>query len=366
MTLRNKESNKKKLWIGVGILAFLPIVVSAQDISTLINIPQLSGEDGFNGYINAVYAICISIAALLAVVKIIVAGVKYMFSDIITHKSEAKKDIRSALFGLVIILGAVLILNLINPNLTQFNIDGIYSLPTAPTGGGSTGDTVSDICSTNPRCTVVACTTDCQDEIEECNSEEGRIGQILRNDRIACVGSPTLYENLCGVDGSRCVNTACRFFRFGTCADACQTDGGYFHESGGIGYGLLSGSFDSCSIPIVDREIAYIPCARVSTESGPAYDCTVPATGESLSAFDICTENGANDNIAYEVTNENFIDQSTPQIACVENAATAIPTLSCTSLGRGSFDCTSATNACSTGGGIPSPVEERDDIINCL
>ncbi len=66
----------------------LPTIGFAQE--TLINIPGVGG-DGFDGYINAIYAMFISIAALLAVVKLIVAGVKYMFSDIVTQKSEAKK-----------------------------------------------------------------------------------------------------------------------------------------------------------------------------------------------------------------------------------------------------------------------------------
>ncbi len=61
----------------------------------------------------------ISIAALLAVVKIIIAGAKYMLSDIVTTKGEAKKDIRGALLGLLLIIGAVIILNTINPALTD-------------------------------------------------------------------------------------------------------------------------------------------------------------------------------------------------------------------------------------------------------
>lgn len=108
------------------ILFVLPTIVAAQGTySPLVNIPQLNNGQGdsFNGYINAVYAMFISIAALLAVVKIIVAGVKYMFSDIVTQKSEAKNDIKGALLGLVVVLAAVLILTVINPNLTNFDLD---------------------------------------------------------------------------------------------------------------------------------------------------------------------------------------------------------------------------------------------------
>jgi hypothetical protein len=55
------------------------------------------------------------------VVKIIIAGVKYMFTDIITQKGQAKKDIQGALLGLLIIVSAVIILSVINPDLTKFD-----------------------------------------------------------------------------------------------------------------------------------------------------------------------------------------------------------------------------------------------------
>ena len=46
-----------------------------------------------------------------------------MLTDIVTSKSEAKKDIQGALTGLLLILGAVVILNVINPNLTRVTFD---------------------------------------------------------------------------------------------------------------------------------------------------------------------------------------------------------------------------------------------------
>lgn len=136
MTLRN---NKTKRWVWVLVmLVLIPTLVQAQNITTLIEMP--TGEGDFNSYINAVYILSISVAALLAVVKIIIAGFKYMFSDIITQKSEAKKDIRNALIGLLIVLGAVLILEIINPELTQFNLDDVTAIdtyvPPSSSGGG--------------------------------------------------------------------------------------------------------------------------------------------------------------------------------------------------------------------------------------
>jgi len=112
---------RMKYFLLSTIIFVFPLTAAAQ-YDTLVEIPQLQGG-GFNDYINAVYALCISVAALLAVVKIIVAGVKYMFSDIVPQKNGAKKDIQGALLGLVIVLAAVLILTVINPNLTNFDLN---------------------------------------------------------------------------------------------------------------------------------------------------------------------------------------------------------------------------------------------------
>jgi hypothetical protein len=112
----------------VGTLLCVPVVLLAQTFtgqySPLIgSLPGYSASGGsFATFINGLYAFSISIAAILAVLKIIIAGVKWMLTDIVSSKSDAKKDIRSALFGLLLILAAFLILNLINPNLLALTI----------------------------------------------------------------------------------------------------------------------------------------------------------------------------------------------------------------------------------------------------
>jgi hypothetical protein len=109
------------------IIAFsiaTPIVTLAGDVYTplarlpIIDYTQLSIE----AYINALYLLSISVAAILAVLKITLAGVKYVMSDIVTQKGDAKKDIQGALFGLLIVMAAFIILNTINRDLTVFAI----------------------------------------------------------------------------------------------------------------------------------------------------------------------------------------------------------------------------------------------------
>jgi hypothetical protein len=112
-----------------SLLAFVlltPAFVFAQTgkvYSPLVNIPsQGNSQMTFEAYINFLYGMSISIAALLAVVKIVIAGAKYMLSDVISNKSEAISDIQGAILGLLLIISAVVILELINPNLTAKSI----------------------------------------------------------------------------------------------------------------------------------------------------------------------------------------------------------------------------------------------------
>lgn len=94
----------------------------AQEFVPLVGVPGVSDNaQDTQSYISALYVLAIAIAVLIAVIKIIWAGVQYMFSEIVTSKENAKREIRSAFLGLIIILGAVILLETINPNLTRFD-----------------------------------------------------------------------------------------------------------------------------------------------------------------------------------------------------------------------------------------------------
>jgi hypothetical protein len=110
--------------IAVFCVLFIPGVLLAQSgkYTPLVGIPGIDPGAEFGTYINALYALSISVAALLAVIKIIIAGMKYMLSDIVTSKSDALADIRGSITGLIVVISAVLILTVINPQLTETSI----------------------------------------------------------------------------------------------------------------------------------------------------------------------------------------------------------------------------------------------------
>ncbi len=142
MTTLSGSMKSNILAFAFLLVSIAPSIASAAvtDFIPLVGIPGIADSDlattGFGDYINALYRLSISIAALLAVIKIVAAGAKYMLSDIVTHKEDAKKDIQGALLGLLVIIGAVIILTTINTDITKntiaidklTNLDGTNNL----------------------------------------------------------------------------------------------------------------------------------------------------------------------------------------------------------------------------------------------
>lgn len=72
------------------------------------------------GYIARLYTFSLMIAGLLAFASIVYGSVKYILSaGIVSMQTEAKEQITQAIFGLVLLLGAFIILYTINPNLVN-------------------------------------------------------------------------------------------------------------------------------------------------------------------------------------------------------------------------------------------------------
>ena len=107
----------------IFFISLLPSVLLAttSNYTPLVDIPGVSGEDvrSIDAIVRALFTILISLAALLAVLKLIIAGAKYMMSDVVTTKQSAISDIKGAIFGLILVLSTVLILWTINRDITE-------------------------------------------------------------------------------------------------------------------------------------------------------------------------------------------------------------------------------------------------------
>jgi hypothetical protein len=154
---------KNKAFLFFLTLLLTPIVALAQTFVPLVGIPgATTGGGDLSAYLNAIYRISISLAALLAVLVLIKAGVKYMFSDIVTDKASAKSDIRGAILGLLLIISAVLILSTINENITNFSIS-IDPIEVPPPGerpitpGGGAVSELNQWCEGGGGCAIEPC-----------------------------------------------------------------------------------------------------------------------------------------------------------------------------------------------------------------
>lgn len=97
----------------------------AFEYAPLTGIPGVTEGNSLSlaAYLNALFRIAIGLAALVAVIQITLAGIKYM-SDTgsFSTKEEAKRNITNALLGLLIILSVVVVFRLINENILNLNV----------------------------------------------------------------------------------------------------------------------------------------------------------------------------------------------------------------------------------------------------
>lgn len=113
-----KHSKKILLLIFLFTLVFsvAPSSLYAQGTTPLLE-PSIFGgnneEISLDKYISGVFNLAISVAVILAVVMLVVAGVEYTASSIPGAKEDAKNRIFAAIFGLLIALASVLIVQTI-------------------------------------------------------------------------------------------------------------------------------------------------------------------------------------------------------------------------------------------------------------
>ncbi|MBX4216189.1 hypothetical protein KW797_04550, partial [Candidatus Parcubacteria bacterium] len=101
--------------IALPAAAQLPPLLAPLPGTALSSTTPLGG--GFSTYLNEVFNIILGIAIVLSVIMIVIGGIQYLSTDAIGGKSEGKQKLQNALIGLLLALGAFLILNTINPNL---------------------------------------------------------------------------------------------------------------------------------------------------------------------------------------------------------------------------------------------------------
>ena len=88
---------------------FIPLLPSLPGIS------ETASSNSLAPFLSQIYKICIGLAAVLAVLQIMRAGILYMGGDSITEKKQARELIGTALAGLLLVLSPVIVFSISNP-----------------------------------------------------------------------------------------------------------------------------------------------------------------------------------------------------------------------------------------------------------
>lgn len=125
------ENKKLKKIILFSVLGLYSVVILlggcaafAQEGQKLeFKIPQPGGKvlekATLPQYISGIFTFGLMVVGITALASIMLGGIRYMASDLITTKQDAKDQIRSAVYGLLLLLFSYLILNTINPELVS-------------------------------------------------------------------------------------------------------------------------------------------------------------------------------------------------------------------------------------------------------
>ncbi len=130
----------------------------------MVGIPGLdtSGNYTFVELINKLYIFLIAIGAVIGVIKIAFAGVKWATSASGGSISAAKEDIKGVLLGLIILMAPYLILSIINPKFTNLDVLKLkpLNLPATQSPGG--GAPPNPGAPSNPEQYTQQCPGDCK------------------------------------------------------------------------------------------------------------------------------------------------------------------------------------------------------------
>ncbi|HEX2792302.1 MAG TPA: pilin [Candidatus Paceibacterota bacterium] len=116
----------------------------SQGFVSLTNIDAIKfvgNQNTLPDFLNSVYRVCIGIAAILAVLQIMRAGIMYMGGDSITEKKEARKIIGMSIAGLVLVLSPTIVFGIINPEILNLQIGRLNELNTAGSSSSEYGST---------------------------------------------------------------------------------------------------------------------------------------------------------------------------------------------------------------------------------
>ncbi len=134
-------------WLKKSVMVILAIACLSGSVLAVTIYTKLPGEPqtgtDIGGYVNYLYKFALMISGILAFGAIVYGGVKYtLAAGNPSGQSEGKEWVKGALTGLLLLAGAYTILNVINPNLVNWNLPKLTTFKAreaAPSTGGGGG-----------------------------------------------------------------------------------------------------------------------------------------------------------------------------------------------------------------------------------
>jgi hypothetical protein len=142
------------LLVLIGVFSFCEIVI-AQTTANVNIPPNQSQQANPVGMINQFYQFALLISGVLAFGAIVYGGIKYILAaGNPSGQTEGREWIKSALLGLLLLLGAYLVLNTINPNLTKLSLPELEKIkPAEATNTMGAGEKCGPLqCALTQRC----------------------------------------------------------------------------------------------------------------------------------------------------------------------------------------------------------------------
>lgn len=144
-----KASGSTNAGVSAGATTGGNVPTASDEYVVLVPLPGI-GDGANNGkttletYLPNAFNLMVGIAAGLAFIMITWGGIVYATSDALSSKSEGRGYIENAVWGLLLVIGAWVILNTINPQILNFNLilpkaDTQKSSVTTGGAGGTSG-----------------------------------------------------------------------------------------------------------------------------------------------------------------------------------------------------------------------------------
>lgn len=117
-TVRPYETSNINDQFNVSDSVIPPVPPENYYLAPLPGFSQNQSSD-LGGFLRSLFTLLIVIAGILAFIMIVIGAIHYATADAINDKGAGKEMIQDAILGLVLALGAWIVLNTINPNLAS-------------------------------------------------------------------------------------------------------------------------------------------------------------------------------------------------------------------------------------------------------